>query len=115
MSETGPPSESELEQMKDQVMNSRSLAEVSDENLPYLHDYCRKLKAQYLEEEEFLQARDVSELADYCKSEMQYRQASPATNRSTEPLDKTIAGKQMSEYVHYVLLAILVNGAVFHI
>ena len=90
----------DLEKLRKQAANSKSLAFVEDDKLQPLHDYLCELKEKFLEDEEYIEARDTSELLERCKNEIQFRsESSSKDSKSQQKTNKSVAGQMVSEYV----------------
>ena len=78
----------DLERLRKQVLERRSVSFVPTEKLLPLHDYCRGLKAEYMEAEQYLDARDATEVMEACKTELGARDVQTAREeREKNPKD----------------------------
>jgi hypothetical protein len=91
-------SEPDLEQLRHEVMERRSLSFLSDSQLESLHGHVRKLKARHLEAEEYLEARDASELMEYCRTEIQFRRGQPVPPGTDRDPQATTARRALTKY-----------------
>jgi hypothetical protein len=91
-------SDADSEQLRREVMERRSLSFLSDAQLESLHGYVRRLKAAHLDKEEYLDARDASELMEYCRWEIQFRRGQPVPPAVDRDPQSTTARQALIAY-----------------
>jgi hypothetical protein len=65
--------DSEMEQIRRQVVERHTMDFIEDSKLQRFYDYLRNLKAALVEAERYIDARDVNQLIERCQNERNYR------------------------------------------